>query len=70
MTDQQRPETDPRHHTANIKHMLTELSKHLEEDIGKVDDPQAKALFETTREDANGLVRAYDDYERNAPAWR
>jgi hypothetical protein len=31
---------------------------------------QTKALFETTRETLNGLIKAFDDYENRAPAWR
>lgn len=63
-------ESEPRHHAEHIKQMLTEVSIHIEEDLGKVDDLQAKALFETTREALEGLIKAFDDYERNAPAWR
>ncbi|MCC7023095.1 MAG: hypothetical protein IT338_09715 [Thermomicrobiales bacterium] len=68
---QQFPESDPRHHTANIKAMLKETADHAREDVTKIDDPRAKALFETTREVLNGLVKAYDDYEKGTePAWR
>ena len=63
-------ESEPRHHAANIKRMLTDVSTHIHEDLGKVDDLQAKALFETTRETLNGLIKAFDDYESGAPAWR
>jgi hypothetical protein len=70
MSAHQLSESDPRHHTANIKVMLNDLNNHLKEDIGKVDDPQARALFETTREVVNGLSKAFTDYEQNKPAWR
>jgi hypothetical protein len=40
-------------------------------DIGKVDEPQFKAMFETAAEVLGGLVKAFDDYERkNEGAWR
>ena len=42
------PEADPRHHTSRIKSKLDELITHLHEDVTKVDEPKAKALFETT----------------------
>lgn len=68
---QQYDERDPRHHTLKIKGMLTDTATHLQEDIGKVADPHARALFETTREVLNGLVKAYDDFERkDEQAWR
>lgn len=65
------PETDPRHHTANLKQMLDETARHAREDAGKVQDPKAQALFETTAEVLTGLKKAYDDFERKSEgAWR
>lgn len=33
--------------------------------------PKAQALFETTAEVLNGLVKAFNDFERkNEPAWK
>ncbi len=63
-------ENDPRHHTAKIKEMLNQVSQHTREDVQKVDDPRAQALFETTAEVVDGLLKAYEDYENKAePAW-
>ena len=65
------PESDPRHDTANIKGMLDDVIRHVREDVNKVDEPKAQALFETTAEVLMGLKTAYDHYERRAePAWR
>ena len=65
------PETDPRHHTANIKRMLDEAARHAREDVAKVTDPKAQALFERTAEVLVGLRRAYDDFEgKSELAWR
>jgi hypothetical protein len=65
------PESDPRHHTANIKHMLDDTARHAREDVDKVRDPRAQALFETTAEVLDGLRKAYDDFEKkNEAAWR
>ena len=65
------PERDPRHHTTRIRGMLSDLIAHLREDVGKVDDPRAKALFETSAEVLGGLERAYEHYERRSEeAWR
>ena len=67
----QRSESDPRHHTAKIKDMLAEVMQHAREDVPKIDDPKAQALFETTAEVLGGLIKAYDDYERkNEAAWQ
>ena len=54
MTDRETfPETDPRHHTAKLKAMLQEAATHAREDVTKVNDPKAQALFETTAEVLN-----------------
>jgi len=54
-----------------IKRMLDDVIRHVREDVGKVDDPKAQALFETTAEVLNGLVTAYEHAEQKAePAWR
>jgi hypothetical protein len=64
------PESDPRHHTAKIKQMLAELREHARQDIAKITDPKAQALFETTAEVVAGLEKAYDHFERRSePAW-
>ncbi len=62
---------DPRYHVNNIKGMLNEVAGHAREDVGKVDDPRAKALFETTAETLQGLIDAYTHYEQGREeAWR
>ena len=67
----QYPESDPRCHTLKLKQMLRDASNHAREDISKIADPKAQALFETTAEVLNGLVKAYNDFERkNEPAWK
>ena len=66
MRNQEDDENDPRHHTANIKAMLTEVIEHAREDIEKVSEPKAQALFETTAEVLQGLVTAYQHYESNS----
>jgi hypothetical protein len=68
---QQYPETDPRHHTIKIRGMLNDVIEHTHEDVGKVNDPKAQALFETTAEVLRGLVTAYEHFEqRGEQAWR
>ena len=54
----QYPESDPRYHTARLKQMLTHLVNHVRQDISKVNDPKAQALFETTAEVLVGLEKA------------
>lgn len=72
MTDRmQYAESDPRHHTLKIKDMLRDSMRHIREDTGKVSDPKAQALFETSAEVLGGLLTAYEHYEqRSEPAWR
>ena len=65
------PESDPRHHTLKIKSMLQQSISHVRGDIGKTRDPKAQALFETTAEVLNGLVTAYEHFEkRSEDAWK
>ena len=72
MTDRmQYPENDPRHHTLKLKQMLNDAAAHAREDVSKVSDPKAQALFETTAEVLKGLVKAYDDFEqKREEAWK
>ncbi len=62
---------DPRHHTQKMQRTLKEVKQHLREDIEKVDEPQLKAMFETSAEVIGGLEKAFRDYEqKNDTAWR
>jgi hypothetical protein len=64
-------ENNPIHHTQKIKVQMHQLIDHLREDVGKVAEPKAQALFETSAEVLTGLVKAFDDYEKkNEAAWR
>ena len=45
--------------------------QHIREDITKVADPKAQALFETSAEVLGGLITAYEHFEqRSEAAWR
>lgn len=62
---------DPRHHTQKMQKALHDIRNHLREDIQKVDEPQLKAMFETSAEVLSGLEKAFKDYEqKNEKAWR
>ena len=51
--------------------MLSEVRDHLHEDIGKINEPRAEALCEATAETLDGLLTAFEDYERGQEeAWR
>jgi hypothetical protein len=64
-------ERNPQHHTQKMRQRLEETIQHLRADIGKVDEPQLKAMFETAAEVLVGLVKAFQDYERkNEQAWK
>ena len=64
-------ERDPRYHTQNVGRIMEELINHLREDVQKVDDPQAKALFEVSAEVLGGLQRAFEHFEtKSEKAWR
>jgi seryl-tRNA(Sec) selenium transferase len=62
---------DPRHHTRKMQKALQDIRNHLREDIQKVDEPQLKAMFETSAEVLAGLEKAFKDYEQKSEkAWR
>jgi hypothetical protein len=64
-------ENNPIHHTQKIKAQMRQLIDHLREDVGKVTEPKAQALFETSAEVLTGLVKAFDDYEKKGEeAWQ
>jgi hypothetical protein len=62
---------NPQHHTQKMKTRLQDTVTHLREDIQKVDEPQLKAMFETSAEVLGGLIKAFSDCEKkNEADWR
>jgi predicted metal-dependent HD superfamily phosphohydrolase len=62
---------DPRHHTTDMRRLLTAVIEHARRDGDEVSDPKAQALFETSAEVLAGIRKAFEDYEqRNERAWR
>ena len=58
MGDKNYPESDPRHHTAKIKRMLTEAMNHCREDEGKItDEASAMQFLDTIRPE---IVQRYE----------
>ena len=50
---------------------MGQLIEHLREDVGKITEPKAQALFETSAEVLTGLIKAFDDYEKKSEkAWQ
>ena len=63
--------SNPLQHTQNMRRRLREDIDHLRQDVQRVDEPQLKAMFETSAEVLEGLAKAFEDYERkNEPAWQ
>src|SRR5262249_26383139 len=61
---------DPRAHTANIRKEFRELIEYLRDDIEKINEPKAQALFETTAEVISGLDTAFKHYQaKTEDAW-
>ena len=59
------------HHTQKLKGQMRDLIDHLRADVGKVTEPRAQAMFETSAEVLTGLVKAFDDFEMKAEdAWK
>ena len=55
--------SNPREHTTHLRTAMRDLITHLRQDIERVDEPRAQALFETTAEVLQGLITAYEHYE-------
>ena len=63
--------SDPMDHVSNLKSEFSALIEHLREDISKIEDRSAKALFETSAEVLIGLKKAFTDFEsKSEPAWK
>ena len=54
---------DAKVHTANLRTQMEELIDHLRKDVSMVDDPRAKAIFETSAEVLIGLTKTLRDYD-------
>lgn len=51
-------------------HMMNELTTSLRTDIQQLNDPQARAIFETSAEVLTALIKTIRDYEsKNEEAW-
>jgi hypothetical protein len=62
---------DPRAHTANVRKEFQELIGHLRDDVSKIHQPKAQALFETAAEVIRGLDTAFKHYEeKSEEAWK
>lgn len=59
---------DPRHHTQKMQTRFQEMIDHLRADINKVDEPQLKAMFETSAEVLGGLTKASATTSRRTKA--
>jgi len=54
---------DAKVHTANLRSEMQQVIEHLRRDINVVDEPRAKAMFETTAEVLQGLIKTFQDYD-------
>jgi hypothetical protein len=62
---------EPGYHVTNIRKMLGDAETHARRDAELVEEPRAKALFETTAEVLRGLSTAYDHYQQGTEsAWQ
>lgn len=63
--------SDLRVHCENIERQLMELSDHLRSDTERVEEPQFRALCETSAEVIGALRASFQHYSRRSePAWR
>ncbi len=54
----------------DLRQQLEGLRRELRQTLGELDDPQAKALLETSAEVIGGLIKAFEHYhDKSEPAW-
>jgi hypothetical protein len=56
--------SDPRAHTALMEKRFKETINELRSEIKTLQDPRAKALFETAAEVIGGLEKAFHGYDK------
>ena len=62
---------EPGEKIGEVRHKLLDMVQQTRNEIDQVNDPRARALFETTAEVLEGLAKAYKDYnEGSEAAWR
>lgn len=65
------PQDDPNPYIKEYKHQFDELTHKLRRDLQQIDEPQARALMETSAEVIRGLSKAFNDYQgKTEPAWK
>lgn len=63
--------SDARVHADELRDQLEATSRNARRIIPEIDDPRARALFETTAEVLDGLVKAFRDFGAGLEAaWR
>jgi hypothetical protein len=63
-------EHDPRWRAERIRRQLQDTMKDLRHDIEHVEEPQLKAIMETSAEVIAGLIKSFQEYARkNENAW-
>ena len=63
-------EQDPRFRAERIRRQLQETMKDLRHDIEHVEEPQLRAIMETSAEVIAGLMKTLQDYSRKSEsAW-
>jgi len=56
-------EDNPLYHVVKVRGMLNAVMRHCREDIEKVAEPKAQAIFAATADVLAGLITAYSRYE-------
>lgn len=56
-------EDTARYHVVKVRGMLNAVMRHCREDVEKVVEPKAQALFERTADLLEGLIKTYSQYE-------
>ncbi len=65
------PKTDSRQYATQLHDMLRDVRDRAGDDINMVSEGNAQALFETTAEVLQGLMKAYEDFEEGTElVWR
>ena len=59
---------DPSPYVQQYRHQFEETVYQLRKDLQEIDEPQARAMMETSAEVLQGLAKAFDDYQHKTEA--
>jgi CBS domain-containing protein len=61
---------NPLHHAANVERMLRGIRQHIDEDLARLEDERACALFDSARGQIDELIASLEAFQQRSGMWR